>query len=493
MRRDNGAHIALGALAALTALGALVQGRGSRAKGSSGETQARQAKIRRALKRAADQMDGWLEPLRTISEETGFSESELEAEAKILAESGGYYLEMGEDTVSEWLGIGKVHPLRQKLIAILNRNMESNPELGVRTVDLVVRLMPDSESLSAEDNLRSSRRYLEQQIRDSALELGYPPPRPGDEMKLYAKVYADGLRNRTLFNTGDPYEYNLDAMAVHFRGLRYLSWLESAMRRALDNNPGEPPIELTLDLIHFWPEIVDWASAERVDLGGMWLEDVVAAQMEWHRAQGIDAVAIANERVMKGWFECLDGRHPIKGPTIYQHQNGWTWQELDSWEALQYEGNLTKGGGCLRHCIGENKSYHDEAQAGKRRHFSLRTTENRPMLTASISYSNGRPVSLDQIRGLQNREAGSPGLGGEMVAVLRRAGELGLAGEQAYLDAEALMVDEFLKFQGVRRENAHQLRFVSARLDQIERGRRAIGRENGNANRGRRPSSGSRR
>jgi hypothetical protein len=477
MRRDNGAHIALGALAALTALGALVQGRGSRAKGPPDEGQVRQGKIRRALKRAADQANGDVASFMEISEETGFSEPELEAEAEVMTRSGGYYIDESQE-ISNARGIGKIHPLRQKLIGILNRNMDSDPELGVRTVDLVIRLMPSGADLRSSAGLMSSRELLEEDLRIAAPGLGYPEPEPGDEMRLYAKIYADKLRDRTFFKMGDPSgwdNYNLDAEGSRFDGIRYLSWLESLMRDFIALHGADAPLASVEELAESWSDISDWASVERVDLTGMSLDQANEAQTEWHRTNQNLATAAEIERKRKDgkWFDCPDGVHPIKSRQVYRYDNGWTWQEIGSWKELQNEGNFSKGGGCLKHCIGEGDSYLRAAQTGRQRHFSLRTPENRPMLTATIEYMGERPVTLNQLKGLSNRRAGEAGSGGEIVAVLRRAGaQFAGAGQQAYLDAEVSMVEEFFEAQGLPR-NGVDYNSVLIRLADIERRKKA--------------------
>jgi hypothetical protein len=475
MRRDNGAHIALGALAALTALGALVQGRGSRAKGPPDEIQVRQAKIRRALKRAADQAGGDVAAFVDIEEATGFSGAELEAEAELMIRSGGYYIDEVQD-ISRFRGIGKIHPIRQKFIGILNRNMESDPELGVRTVDLVIRLMPGGADLRSAAGLMSSRELLEEDLRIAAPDLGYPEPEPGDEMKLYAKIYADKLRDRTFFKMGDPSawdDYNLDAEAFRFEGIRYLSWLESLMRDFIALHGADAPLASVEELADSWSNILDWASAERADLTGMSLDEANEAQGAWHRANQNLAGAAEIERKRKEgkWFDCPDGVHPIKSRQVYRYDNGWTWQEIGSWKELQSEGNLRKGGGCLHHCIGEGDSYLRAAQSGQQRHFSLRTPGNHPMLTATIDYSGSRPTSLNQLKGLSNRRAGTTGYGGEIVAVLRRAGPQ-FADASAYLDAEVSMVEEFFESQGFPR-NSFDYDPVSIRLAEIEKRKKA--------------------
>ena len=485
MRRDNGAHIALGALAALTALGVLAQGQGSRAKGPPDQIQIDQVKIRRALKRAADRADGDVAAFSDISQSTGFSESELEAEAEIMTRSGGYYID--EVGASRARGIGKIHPLRQKLIGILNRNMESDPELGVRTVDLVIHLMPGGANLRNAAGLMSSRELLEEDLRIAAPSLGYPAPAPGDEMKLYAKIYADRLRDRSFFKMGDPSDwedYNLDAQAVGFDGVRYLPWLESLMRHFIELHGEDAPFESVEELAGSWSGIRDWAEAERVDLTRMPLGRVYAAQEAWHQENQVQANALDLERKRREgkWFDCPDGVHPIESKEVHRHENGWTWQEIGSWKELQNEGNLSKGGGCLKHCIGESDGYLTRANNGQERHFSLRAPGNRPILTATIGYSRGQPASLSQLKGLSNRRAGETGLGGEIVATMRRAGpEFVGASQQDYLDAEVLMVDEFFRAQGFPRWGSDYDPIIR-RLGEIERRKRAA-KEDGSPNR----------
>lgn len=484
MRRDNGAHIALGALAALTAFGVLAQGRGSRAKGRPEQVQLEQVKIHRALKRAADQADGDVVTLSSISQRTGFSEEEIEVEARNMARSGGYYIEVD---ASGLRGIGKVHPLRQKLIGILNRNMESDPELGVRTVDLVIRLMPGGDRLRSTAGLMSSRALLEEDLRIAAPNLGYPAPAPGDEMKLYAKIYADKLRDRTFFKMGDSSDwedYNLDAEASGFDGIRYLPWLESLMRGFIKLHGEDAPFDSVQELTDTWSRILDWATAERVDLTGMSLGDAYRAQDAWHQANQdrVNALDIERKRREGKWFDCPDGVHPIKSKEVHRHENGWTWQEITTWKELQNEGNLSKGGGCLKHCIGEGDGYLTRSNSGRERHFSLRAPGNRPILTATISYSNGEPVSLSQLKGLSNRRAGEPGHGGEIVSTMRRAGpEFSGVSQQDYLDAEVLMVDEFFRAQGFPRWGSDYDPVVR-RLAEIERRKRAA-QEDGSPNR----------
>jgi hypothetical protein len=470
MNRDDGSKLALGAILAIAAVSTVSASRyGSMAKGRPSPQQIAQGRIKRALKRAADQGRGAGVSLQQISADTGYSMNELTPVAHSMAKSGGYYLEDGQ--------IGKISQVRQKLVAMIKRNLETNPELAVRATDTTLRLMPGGEGLTSLFAMTSPTDVLAMDVKMAAEALGYPPPVDGKELQTFAQIYLDHLRSRRFFKMSDDPEhhedFNIDEAASQWgEEGRYMGWIEESVRDII-RGTNDPSSQIT-NLINRWRHIMDWATVERADLTGMSVNEANAASDEWHRANRdrADAQKIKRLKRQGKWFDCPDGVHPRKGPVVHTFDNGWTWQELETWEDLQNEGNFSKGRGCLRHCIGEGRSYFD---SNRYRHFSLRTPENRPMLTTTISYANGQPNSLIQLKGLSNRYAANPGRGGEIVTVLRRAG-LRESDQEQYIDDEAMMVDEFFREMGFPR-SGNEYSSVSARLRDIQNRKRAAARD----------------
>jgi hypothetical protein len=474
MKRDDGSKLALGAILAIAAVSTLSASRyGSMAKGRPSPQQIAQGRIKRVLKRAADQGRGAGVSLQQISADTGYSMSELMPVAHSMAKSGGYYIEDGQ--------IGKVSQVRQKLIAMIKRNLEKNPELAVRTTDMTLRLMPGGGEITSLFALTSPADVLAMDVRMAAEALGYPTPENGKELQTFAQIYLDHLRSRRFFKMSDDpdhhEDFNIDqAASVWGDDARYLGWVEETVRNMI--HEGVELERATTNMSNRWSHIMDWANTERADLTGMSVNDANAASDEWHRANRDRANAQKINRLKRQgkWFDCPDGIHPIKGEVVFEHDNGWAWQEMKTKKELMFEGNTSgKGGGCLHHCIGSSSQYFDGIASGRYRNFSLRTPDNKSILTMTIEYSNGRPSGIKELKGLDNRPAASPVGGGRVHGTMRRLG-MKESDQDNFLDQEALLVEEFLREMDFPR-SGHQYSSVSARLREIENRKRAAGRD----------------
>jgi hypothetical protein len=471
MNRDDGSKLALGAILAIAAVSTVSASRyGSMAKGRPSPQQIAQGRIKRALKRAADQGRGTGVSLQQISADTGYSMNELTPVAHSMAKSGGYYLEDGQ--------IGKISQVRQKLVAMIKRNLENNPELAVRATDTTLRLMPGGDALTSLFAMTSPTDVLDMDVKMAAEALGYPPPVDGKELQTFAQIYLDHLRSRRFFKMSDDPEhhedFNIDEAASQWgEEGRYMSWIEERVRDII-RDTNDPSSQIT-NLVNRWNHIMDWATTTQANLAGVPVNDAYAASDDWHRAnrERANAAEIERKRKQGKWFDCPDGVHPIKGEVVFEHENGWNWQEMKTHKELLFEGNTNSGFGCLRHCIGTVSKYRTGLESGRYRHFSLRTPENKPLVTISIEYSNGEPTGAEEIKSLSNRLPGTPGRGGEIVTMLRRSG---MKDKDKYLDTEVQMIDEFFREMGFPR-SGREYSPVSARLRDIQNRKRAAARD----------------
>lgn len=474
MKKDDGSNLAFAAILAIATLGVANRSRyGSMSKGRPSPQQIAQGRIKRALKRAADQEGGATVSLEQISRDSGYSMAELMPVAEKMAKSGGHYIEDA--------GIGKISQVRQKMIAMIKRNLEKNPELAVRATDMTLRLMPGGGELTSLFALTSPADVLAMDVRMAAEALGYPPPENGKELQTFAQIYLDHLRSRRFFKMSDDpdhhEDFNIDqAASVWGDEARYLGWVEETVRNMI--REGADLERETTNLSNRWSHIMDWANAERANLTGMSVRDANAASDEWHQANRDQADKEKINRLKRQgkWFDCPDGIHPIKGEVVFEHDNGWTWQEMKTQRELMFEGNINgKGGGCLRHCIGSSPQYFNGIASGRYRNFSLRTPDNKSILTMTIEHANGRPTRLAELKGLQNRSAASPASGGKVYGTIRRLG-MKESDQDNFLDQEALLIEEFLREMGFPR-SGHEYNSVSARLREIENRKRSASRD----------------
>jgi len=112
--------------------------------------------------------------------------------------------------------------------------------------------------------------------------------------------------------------------------------------------------------------IAQWAKKNRVDLGHLSAEEVLAAVED---------------------FEVDVGPVP-QGPVVFDFGDGWTVQELPP-EALEVEGEV------MQHCVG---TYCEQVRAGKTVIYSLRDPQGQPHVTMEV-----RKGRFQQIYGKQNQ------------------------------------------------------------------------------------------
>jgi hypothetical protein len=129
-------------------------------------------------------------------------------------------------------------------------------------------------------------------------------------------------------------------------------------------------------------------------------------------------------------------------------------QKLVTARQLLEEGNTDEdsGRGCLRHCIGDH-GYFEESERGNQEHYSLRSPENKPMVTFTIRLPQRDTV---QIKGWSNRLGASIDKGWDNTASSRDnytrnlAARLGRKDIETYLDEEAMMLNEAFRVLKVR-------------------------------------------
>lgn len=120
--------------------------------------------------------------------------------------------------------------------------------------------------------------------------------------------------------------------------------------------------------------ITEWADATGTDLGTVDIDAATAAAGEWAKVQ--DAKSC----------------DPVpQGTVVYRWQDGWTVQELTTYEQLRCESAL------LRHCV---KDYYEEVKGGDVVIYSLRDPTGRPRVT--MEWNPSRHVMV-QVRAFANR------------------------------------------------------------------------------------------
>jgi hypothetical protein len=429
-----------------------------------------------------------------------------------------YYMEVFEGDM-EGAHIGKVHPLRTRLQWVLS-NWKKVPEVGIRTIDLILALLPNS-SINHPPGLYQSVDDLVASVQDFS----------GDSsatLSDYADIYIDALPKRQLTFLLTPTDQpkgqpkirpmNMDRSAYQWGYVEYVPWIaagirtmikgrEQAIWRAKQNmdaalfsiksgmseKPKKDPREVfekaeaeamksfLADLNQLQTNrlqyIFDWVEAESPDLGGMDFDAAHALSTEWHNREraAVDAARIKRMKREGKWFDCPDGIHPVPGKIVYKFENGWTMREMSTFEELQNEGNFSKGGGCLKHCVGESNSYYGMLERGNRRFLSLRDPKNRPFVTIEVD-SNG---DILQAKGLSNRVAGRIHGSGDDKGILKRT-DGSFENIEDYLDAEALMLTEAAR--SLRLNARADMAAVATRVRAVEQRKRLAKEQTGSPN-----------
>lgn len=415
MRRDNGTDLAFGAAAVLALLGAWGAGRGSLAKGRPSEEEIQRGRLIRDIKRIVErgptnerdedgrpQLEGHPVTIRQISTEIGADLSAVEREAMRLASpSGGrgYYLEEQDGQTA----IGQTSPTMRWLTERVGKLKNKNPELAIRLVDVVISYIGERVPLTAKPSgIEASAESLESDIREAVEEgLLYKEIEltPGEELKGYATLYHEALKDRRILRTPKNEEAwsedsftNFDRWSTDWRGYKYLPWIESIIEDAIDRDYIEQ-VQRLLDNLTF---VLDWVDAPgrgdairaarraarrraerevRLARGqllpaqpqaqpqaqeeedeqpgeetfgpeeltpGIGLDEAIEYASAWERRHARRTSKELQKELRKAgmWFACPDGIHPIQSPVAHRHANGWTWRKISTFEEKAYEGNM---------------------------------------------------------------------------------------------------------------------------------------------------------
>lgn len=438
------AKLALGAMLLLSAGGLLRRGSmnddASQARQPISEQQRRRGRAMRAISRALDR--GPL-PQERIAELTGVDRSDV---GPILADGirrkSFYRNAHGE--------IGRTSGFHDSLMQVLN-NKSISDDAAVRAVGLILYALPGTplrQGFHTMITVRSPDDLLED-VREF---IG-----SDKDMSDLREMFRDHVRRRRLLDLllletqTQELLFDVEDAGRRWGGVSTIGWFASAFARSVEGQPW-PIVEdlisnLVTDRLNY---IYDWVlSNPRPNLTGLSLHDAYIASRRWHNQAAADAAEaqIRRKRLSGNWFECKGGIHPIESEVLYSDASGLYWVELQTWEEMQNEANLSKGGGCLRHCIGENDNYFNLMKSGTARHFSLRAPGNRPLLTMTISGLPLRPY-VNQARGILNRHASLLDSDGGITHAVRVAADGGLtfSTHEEYVVAEAQSIKNLLDY-----------------------------------------------
>jgi hypothetical protein len=435
----------------------------------------------------------------TIAAELGVSLDEAAALAERMGSKEGYYYayhpDRGQDLVNA--EVGRIHPIRKRLEWVLE-NWKTNPEVTIRTIDLLVTILPGS-TLPELPGLTDPVPEMIGEVREFT-------GNPSATMDDYREIYHTMLRDRK-FTQMMSYEseipMNLDRSAWQWGYTEHIPWIAAGISDLIKERDrsikrtvweGGDARDATKEAEREFRSrlgqvksrelryILDWVEGaqQRPDLTGMSFAEAVAGSREYHNRerQQVDKSRIRRLKREGKWFDCPGGKHPIKGKVVHTFKNGWTVQEMRTHEELKNEGNMNSGGGCLNHCVGDGSSYWGSMQRGDSRFFSLRAPGNVPYITMDISRDGG----VKQAKGKRNRIAGQISDPSHAVGALKALQKNhDYESIEDYLDDEALMLTEFLNTMGFRW--GHDGQYVQARIRKIEARKRAIKQQGGSPNR----------
>lgn len=342
-------------------------------------------------------------------------------------------------------GSRAVSRVQQALLRLKN-TYRDQPETTVRAIDFVISSLPDfppgtgmSRGLPA---VWSPSGKLVEQIQAFT-------GKPDATMSDYRDLVVDFVRNDSY---GEAMSEPI-VLSVDWEFAPQIPWLAREVARLVkDHRRGRIDEDVMLESIAGMRErlayVFDWVYATRPDLNRFTFDEAHHESTEWHnRAQEqVNRAQIQRKRREGRWFDCPGGIATERGEVVQRFPNGWTIQRLTTWKQFQEEANLSKGGGCLKHCVGEGDSYFRATDEGSTFTESFRSPDNHPFLTITRRASDG---SVSQVKGLQNR---IPGMvqdrSGQGIALLKRLGG-------AYTDIEDYLDDEAKMLTAYFRENGY--------------------------------------
>jgi len=361
--------------------------------------------------------------------------------------SNGTWLALGALGVLGLAGAARgsravIHPLSRVQQSLLRvKNTYSNPETVVRVVDVVVSALPEFPSTEGLDaGLPAVYGTRGDLLRDIESFRGAP-----STMEDYRDLIITFVRNNSY---GEALNASID-LNVDWGFAPHIPWIAREVHRLVKaQNKGrisEDALASGVEDIHNkLPYVLDWVSGERPNLMAFDFNAAHEASTEWHNRAAERVTRVKQQRLRREgkWFDCPGGIASQQGQVVHQFSNGWTIQRLTSMKQLREEGNISSGGGCLKHCVGDSEYYMNQADAGTHYIDSLRSPDNKPFVTLTIRASDG---SVVQAKGLQNRLAGAVRVGsGQEVTLMRRLGKQ-YKDIDSYLDDEARMLNEYLK------------------------------------------------
>lgn len=154
-------------------------------------------------------------------------------------------------------------------------------------------------------------------------------------------------------------------------------WLASA--------PSPAFLDWLRDVSRRFQMLCDWFVAASPELGNYatW-EEALAASERWHEGIAIESVIAT------------------PGPIWFKWPDGWTVQQLVSWEMFRQEG------GALGHCIGLERQYWHAYERGDAVYLSLRRPDGAPWMTFEAVPPSARDgAKAAQIKGCKNRLPGT--------------------------------------------------------------------------------------
>jgi hypothetical protein len=349
--------------------------------------------------------------------------------------------------------IGRTSGFHDLLMQVLN-DRSIGDDAAVRAVGLILYALPGTPLRQGYQTMITAR-SPEGLLEDVREFIG-----PDKDMSDLREMFRDHVRRRRLLDLllletqTQELLFDIEDAGRRWGGMSTIPWFASAFARQIDGQPWPVVEELIGELTRARLNyIYDWAlSTPRPTLTGLSLSQAYAASQRWHNqaAEAAAAAQVHRKRMAGNWFECPDGVHPIMSQTVHEDPSGLYWVELKSWAELQNEANLSKGGGCLKHCIGESDSYFKQSQAGTARHFSLRAPGNRPLLTMTISGLPSSPY-INQARGIRNRHVGGVDESGGTTHAMETAAAGGLyfPTPEKYAEAEARSIKALLDTLGL--------------------------------------------
>lgn len=326
---------------------------------------------------------------------------------------------------------------------------EQEPELAVRSVDLILSMLPGFTELAP------GMWATKKQIVDVANQTGLP----GQSLEPWVKMMLKALDDRRLTQEtiDSDVAFNIDEASRRWAPIRFSPFIVRSVEMVMRENAQDHDAlveglkELTGRGNRSLSYVFDWALAQNANINDMSADDAWDAATAWH--EGVEMqrnrAAIEAKRAGGRWFDCPDGVHPIQGEVVVSFPNGFTIQRMRTLKELQYEANLSMGHGCLKHCVGEYSTYFNGVKSGDMEILSLRDAKNRSHVTIAIDLSDGIPYRVNQLRGFNNRHAGASGGGGARTILGGRALDPQFGDADSYLDAEAIMITAFLKGLGL--------------------------------------------